>query len=97
MAKGAESKQKMIDFILQNFEGAFMYGDKELRVPFMEDGNRVEIKVALTCAKVNVGGDAAHVQNEATAPASAFSTEEVSQPTEEEKKNIADLLSKLGL
>lgn len=95
MARGAESKQKMIDFILQNFEGAFMYGDKELRVPFMEDGNRVEIKVALTCAKTNVGGDAAPVENGATV--SAFPTEAISEPTAEEKQNIADLLSKLGL
>jgi len=95
-ARGAVSKQIVMDKILEMFDGAFVYG-KELRVPMNEDGERVEIKVALTCAKVNVGGDGAPVQNEVTAPASAFSTEEVSQPTAEEKQNIADLLSKLGL
>lgn len=94
MAKGAESKQKVIDKIMEIYPDAFVYG-KELRIPFEEDGMRVEIKVALTCAKTNVGGDGASEEsgvqsNEAVnAPSAA--------PTQEEKDNIAKLMDRLGL
>lgn len=94
MAKGAIAKQEVIAKIKEIFPEAFEYG-KELRIPLEEDGQRVEIKVALTCAKTNVGGDGAsevsEVQsNDAVNAASAA-------PTEEEKKNIADLMDRLGL
>jgi hypothetical protein len=94
MAKGAESKQKVIDKIMEVYPDAFVYG-KELRIPFEEDGMRIEIKVALTCAKTNVGGDGASEEsrvqsNEAVnAPSAA--------PTQEEKDNIAKLMDRLGL
>ena len=94
MAKGAESKQKVIDKIMEVYPDAFVYG-KELRIPMEEDGMRVEIKVALTCAKTNVGGDGASEEsgvqsNEAVnAPSAA--------PTQEEKDNIAKLMDRLGL
>jgi len=95
MAKGAESKQIITDKILQIFEGAFIYG-KEIRVPLQENGERVEIKVTLTCAKENVGGDSAFAepQSETSQPAQASVP---AAPTEQEKANIADLMSRLGL
>lgn len=95
MAKGAESKQKVIDKIMEVYPDAFLYGSKELRIPFEEDGMRVEIKVALTCAKTNVGGDGDSVesQGEVSAPVNA----PAAAPTEQEKQNIADLMSRLGL
>ena len=95
MARGSESKQKVINKILETFEGSFLYGNKELRIPLEEDGQRVEIKVALTCAKTNVGGDGASVESQAESnvavnvPAAA--------PSEEEKQNIANLMDRLGL
>jgi hypothetical protein len=95
MARGSESKQKVINKILETFEGSFLYGSKELRIPMEEDGQRVEIKVALTCAKTNVGGDGASVGSQVESnvavnvPAAA--------PSEEEKQNISDLMSRLGL
>lgn len=94
MAKGADSKQKVIDKILEIYPEAFIYG-KELRIPFEEDGARVEIKVALTCAKTNVGGndglaesglESNDTPNAAPAP-----------PSDEEKQNIANLMARLGL
>lgn len=94
MAKGAVAKQEVLTKIKEIFPEAFEYG-KELRIPMEEDGQRVEIKIALTCAKTNVGGDAASevsgLQFEDTlniAPAA---------PTEEEKQNIANLMDRLGL
>lgn len=94
--KGSESKKIITEKILEIFEGSFLYnGGKELRIPFEEDGQRVEIKVALTCAKSNVGGEGASVESgvqseEAVNVASAA-------PTEEEKANIAKLMDRLGL
>ena len=94
-ARGAEAKQIITDKILQIFEGSFIYG-KEIRVPLQENGERVEIKVTLTCAKENVGGDSAFAvpQGEASQPVQASVP---AAPTEQEKANIADLMSRLGL
>lgn len=94
MAKGAESKAKLIEKLKEIYPDAFEYG-KEFRIPFEEDGQRVEIKVALTCAKSNVGGEGASVESgvqseEAVNVASAA-------PTEEEKANIAKLMDRLGI
>ena len=95
MARGAESKEIITNKILQVFEGSFVYG-KEIRVPLQENGERVEIKVTLTCAKENVGGNSAFAepQSETSQPAQASVP---AAPTEQEKANIADLMSRLGL
>ena len=94
MAKGAESKQKLLEQIMRDYPEAFLYGGKELRVPFTEDGARVEIKVALTCAKTNVGGDDGGTDAATAIPASSGET---SAPTAEEKQNIASLMERLGI
>ena len=99
MARGAESKTNVTNKILEMFEGAFVYG-KEIRIPMTENGERVEIKVALTCAKTNVGGDAepsAFASSEAPAPKTIPVFTTLTAPTEEEKQNIQDLMSKLGI
>ena len=92
MGRGAESKNKIVSKILDTFDGAFEYG-KEIRIPMDEDGEKVEIKVTLTCAKVNVGGGEPAQEASTEVPASPTS----SVPTEEEKKNVADLIAKLGI
>ncbi len=107
MAKGAESKQTVTNKILEVFPGSFIYG-KELRIPMMEGGAEVQIKVALTCAKDNVesGMDVAipgatpAVAKTVTPAATNIGTLQGSTPVEpsaEEKKNVEDLLSTLGL
>lgn len=96
MARGAEAKQIITDKILQIFEGAFIYGGKEIRVPLQENGERVEIKVTLTCAKENVGGNSAFTVTESQPTQTAQASVPVA-PTEQEKANIADLMSRLGL
>ena len=94
MAKGAESKQKVIDKIMEVYPDAFVYG-KELRIPFEEDGMRVEIKIALTCAKTNVGGDGA--SEESGVQSNEVVNAPSAAPTQEEKDNIATLMDRLGL
>ena len=94
MAKGAESKAKLIEKLKEIYPDAFEYG-KEFRIPFEEDGQRVEIKVALTCAKSNVGGEGASEVSvvESNTPVDVVPA----APTEEEKANIAALMDRLGL
>lgn len=92
--KGAVAKQEITEKILSTFEGAFI-NDKEIRVPVQENGERVEIKITLTAAKVNVGGNdgtAASIESEGTSTEASASP----QVTEEEKtriKTMADFLS----
>lgn len=97
MAKGAESKQKLLEQIMKDYPEAFLYGGKELRVPFTEDGARVEIKVALTCAKTNVGGDAATPMSDGQPSAFSDTPTAALEPTAEEKQNIANLMERLGI
>lgn len=98
MAKGQESKNIITQKILETFEGAFQY-EKEIRIPIMENGELVQIKVTLTAAKTNVEqgeenaipGDApVIVKNESvfSAPVEA---------TAEEKENVKNLLASLNL
>lgn len=100
-ARGSESKDIITKKILETFNGAFIY-DKNIIIPMNESGENLQIKVALTCAKVNVeaGGDAAvpgfTVAESKLESAFPVTTESI-QPTEEEKKNVANLLSMLGL
>ena len=97
MARGTIAKKEVISKLKEVFPDMFEYG-KELRIPMMEDGQRVEIKVALTCAKTNVGGDGVSVTSDGQL--SAFPdvpAANTAEPTADEKKNIADLMSRLGL
>lgn len=106
MARGAEAKNSVMEKILETFDGAFKY-DKEIRVPIMENGELVQIKVTLTCAKVNVenGADNAvpgEVVTSKDIPRGLRSNtpvidEAAVQPSEQEKKNVATLLESLGL
>ena len=95
MARGAESKQIVINKILETFKDSFIYNNgKEIRIPMEENGERVEIKLTLACAKTNVGGGEA----DSVEPQSAFTEPKTTAaPTPEEKENIAKLMDRLGL
>lgn len=94
MAKGAEAKEAITAKILSTFEGSFKH-EKEIRIPIVENGEVVQIKVTLTAAKVNVeqGSDVA-----LPSPEKMVKTADVGvmEPTEEEKKNISDMLQAFG-
>ena len=98
--KGAVAKAEITSKILAAFPGSFQY-DKEIRVPVMENGEEVQIKVVLTAAKVNVtnGADTA-LPGDFPAPTNAPVTPERTtpvEPTAQEKQNVANLLARLGL
>ena len=99
-AKGTESKNVIFSKLLECFPGSFMYNDgKECRINMVEDGNEIQIKVALTAAKTPVTPDgsiaAAPVKDDFnwdTDPTPIAAPE----PSEEEKKNLQLLAAKLG-
>ena len=94
-ARGAWSKGILKEKILETFKDSFENGS-EIRIPLYENGDRIEIKVTLTAAKTNVGGDAANEATQGTEAAVSAPTE-VLPPSEEEKAQVNNLLAKLGL
>lgn len=110
-AKGAVSKNTIFTKLKEVYSDAFWEDEgKILRIPLDEDGTRVEIKVQLTAAKTNLGGDnvssAFDNNNEKTSKEedsstffSAFSNatpKNIMEPTTEEKENVSKLLKSLG-
>ena len=99
MARGQIVKEEIKNKILEIFKDAFIASDnKTIRIPMKEDGEPIEIKVTLTAAKDIEGAAAADsglssspVMNDTSAGSMPL------EPSAEEKKNVEDLLSKLGL
>jgi hypothetical protein len=101
-AKGSILKEEIIQKILETFPGSFK-NDKEIRIVGMENGEELQIKVALTCAKVNVS-PGADVALPGAAPTQTVSKvlpqrgkRALIEPTAEEKQNVSDFLKVLGL
>lgn len=95
-ARGTIGKQEIFDKLKEVFPNAFMADAKIMRIPIMEDGEVVEIKVQLTAAKDILGsGDTP------ASPAAAASKENESmemvdiEPTEEEKETIKAFLGNM--
>ena len=104
-ARGSEAKERIINQILATFPEAFKY-DKEIRIPVEENGEIIQIKVALTAAKDNVepGGDAAVPGVKATKMTIADGAEPVFEdvsaavePSAEELNAVSNLMTQLGL
>ena len=101
MARGQISKTKATEAILKAFPGSFTY-DKEIRIPFIEDGETIQLKCVLTCAKVNVeqNGDVA-IPGEVSADINFENGKPIEQkviePTQEEKENVRKLMETFGL
>ena len=101
-AKGSVLKQEIASKILAAFPGSFLYNDgKEIRINGTENGEKLQIKLTLTAAKVAVegGSDTALPGEAATADVKSNVTNETipQEPSEEEKERLTMLLNKLGL
>lgn len=102
-ARGTESKNILFAKLMEIYSGAFWEDEgKVLRVPMDENGQRIELKVTLTAAKTNLGGDSvasAFDSGPAIIPTSTSTTNESNslEPTEEEKQNIQSLIEALNL
>lgn len=97
--KGSISKEIVTKKILETFEGSFQY-EKEIRIPMEEDGNQIQLKCVLTCAKTNVepNGENA-IPGEITLVAAGIPANEKTfvEPTQEEKDNVQKLMQMLNL
>lgn len=99
-ARGSQIKAEITQKILDTFEGSFI-NDKEIRIPGTEDGELIQIKVGLVCAKTNVenagSGSTTPTATASQAPDSQPSRVAPREPTDEEKARVSELLEKLGL
>lgn len=104
MAKGAESKSLVTKKILEIFPNAFLYNnDKEIRIPLTEQGETIEIKVVLSCAKTPVR-EAAVLDWSGSSPSTPAAelipaSNEIGPPqiSEEDRRKVQELMAKLGL
>ena len=102
--KGAIAKQEVAQKILDTFKDSFVY-EKEIRIPWIEEGIPLQLKLTLTAAKVMVdaGGDTVipgKTKETAAAPSQETSFASKIADTEtsaEEKANLSALLRSLGL
>lgn len=100
-AKGAILKGEVAEKIIAAFPGSFLYNDgKEIRINGTENGEPLQIKVTLTCAKVAVESDRLEFNDSpvSTPTSNVTTTENIPQePSQEEKERLATLLQNLGL
>lgn len=99
MVKGSVSKQNVTEVILKTFPNSFVY-DKEIRIPCQEDGEQIQLKCVLTCAKTNVNiGSENAIPGETTEIASplADNPQVKTELSEEEKNNLKKYMEALGL
>ena len=101
MAKGQITKDIITEKILETFKGSFKY-DKEIRIPYIENGEEIQIKCILTCAKTNVdaGGENAipgETQTILSEDKTQVTNKETIEITQEEKNNVSKMLAALGL
>lgn len=104
MARGTDSKAIVIKKILETFPDSFLYNnDKEIRIPMKENGETIEIKVVLSCAKTPVA-DAANAALDWSSPsatevgyAATTSQQTATEISEEDRRKVQELMAKLGL
>lgn len=97
MARGSVAKEEIWAKIKRTFPGAFeCNGGKEFRIPWTEGGDRVEIKIAMTCAKENVGGadQGMFVEQE---PVVEEKIEYKVPESQEEHNSLAELMRRTGI
>ena len=100
MAKGSLSKDIIFKKLIEVFPGSFMQDDKICRIPCIENGETVEIKVTLTAAKDILGTAAAPAKEEfdwSDEKLDPVSTVAKNDLSEQEKANIKKMMEALGL
>ena len=106
MAKGQIAK----DFVEKKIQAAFGADyvgtvDKKIYVTAMENGEKVQVAISLTCPKVpiivdntvQIGDFNFEDPIPAVVTTNATGTFIPAQITDEERKNVADLMARLGL
>lgn len=96
MAKGTQSKEAIFQKMLDTFSGSFMQDNKTLRIPMMEDGSLIEIKVSLTAAKDILGDGSSNINSNSSIDEESEPISSDPMPTPEEKQYVIDLLDSLN-
>lgn len=95
MTRGSQAKAEILTKLQEIYPNAFLV-DKVLRVPMIEDGQTVEIKITLVAAKDVLGNSISDVvdlrQKTTLTEKSNISVAESIRPTEEEKKLVAEMV-----
>jgi hypothetical protein len=96
MARGSESKENITKKLLETFCGSFVNG-KEIRVPMVENGEVIEIKITLTAAKDVVGGETVKESSTSVAETAADTPwEEPSPPSADEIAIVKTMLDNIS-
>ena len=90
MARGSQAKQEILEKLKETFPNSFMEDAKILRIPWIENGETVEIKITMTAAKNLLGGSAKE------APAAKEENIDFTAPTDAEKADIEAMIRALG-
>lgn len=97
--RGSIAKEEITEKILKDFPNSFKY-NKEIRIPWKENGEEIQIKITLTAAKDIVAFGTADIGKSTSAEGDFPSVEEparIVEPTTAEKENVANLLKLLNL
>ena len=103
MARGSIAKENVTKLIARTFGNDFVGEfDKKLYVWAEENGEKIQIAISMTCPKNPIGaidysaepGNKLDFENMSAAAVQPVGGAEI---TEDEKKNIADLMARLGL
>jgi hypothetical protein len=96
MARGNEAKNQVIQIIKEAFGANFICEvDKKIYVEAVENGEKVQVAISLTCPKVPVGRPTVNndlnfeEMGEVASPSVEF--------TQEERDTLATLMAKIGL
>ena len=99
-AKGQIAKENVVKKIAEVFGERFIGEfDKKIYVWSEENGEQVQVAIALTCPKTSVGAEKVMNFNEDTMSFTGVVTQvpETMEISEEEKDNIKKLMERLGL
>lgn len=96
MARGAAAKEQITHKILETFPGSFKH-EKEIRIPYMEDGIAGQIKITLTAAKTMVENEEINFDDLPLSSPTAAPEQVPNEPSEEEKERLKTLLAELGM
>lgn len=96
MARGSLAKTLIGTGILQVFPGSFIDSDqKTIRIPTSVEGEPLEIKITMTCAKdVIGGGNGGQTSSETVTKQVAPQNTEM---TDDEIREVRELITRLGL
>ena len=90
-ARGSEAKAIVSKLILTMFKESFSPDSKEIRIPVIENGEEIQIKVTLTAAKTNIERESSGEIKEKL-PVATGDVVKCGPLTDEEKRSIIEQL-----